>query len=224
MGYKFNLESFLKKSPEEQAKIIERETQKVISKLPSLKKNLKMYGETTSELYNLPADQIELEGVTYARAVRSGEISTPSGKKAYHRFVSSLSRFANTNIHELAQQTAQERLDTWLEHIKANGSEEDYQYAVELLNSMTDQEKLTFTLSEYFLDTSNFSSEGYVLGEEEGNQYSVQTLKLELFLKTYQDGRTRNIYNTEFAKDGEDKMRGAYRGHKPSRAIRKKKK
>lgn len=223
MPYKFNLESFLKKSAEEQAKIIERETQKVIGRLPSLKKNLKMYGETTSEMYNLTPEQLQLEGSTYAKAIRSGEMSTPSSKKAYHRFMSSLSRFANMNIHELAQQTASARLDEWLEHIKANGSDEEVEYAQEMLNSMTDEEKLRFTLSEYFLDTNNFSSNGFVLEDEEGNQYSVQTLKLELFLKTYNDGRGRNIYNTEFAKDKQDKMRGAYKGHKPSRAIRRKK-
>ena len=51
MPYKFNLESFLKKSAEEQAKIIERETQKVIGRLPSLKKNLKMRRSNSSLLF-----------------------------------------------------------------------------------------------------------------------------------------------------------------------------
>ena len=63
MPKKFNIKSFLKLSPEEQAKSIERETKQLIQRLPTLKKQLKMYGDTSDELYNLQRDEVELIGL-----------------------------------------------------------------------------------------------------------------------------------------------------------------
>ena len=80
---KRNEVDFFKLSAEEQAKVIERETKKLIARLPSLKKNLKMYGAVSDELYNLTEDEVSTIGTTYAKAVRGGEISTPSSKRAY---------------------------------------------------------------------------------------------------------------------------------------------
>ena len=44
MAKKFSIDAFLKLSPEEQAKSIERETKQLLKRLPTLKKQLKMYG------------------------------------------------------------------------------------------------------------------------------------------------------------------------------------
>ena len=53
MAKEFNINSFLKLSPENQAKEIEKQTKKLVERLPSLKKWLKMYNDTSSEMYNL---------------------------------------------------------------------------------------------------------------------------------------------------------------------------
>lgn len=197
MNKKFNIDTFLKLNPEEQAKSIERETKELIKRLPTLKKQLKMYGETSDELYNLQRDEIELMGSTYAKAVRSGEITTPTAKASYQRFIRNLRKYARTDIGYLARQTASERMDSWLEHIKASSNESDSEYAQELFNSMSDEEKLGFTKSKYFMDSSYM----YMVAEEDGIQYSIQTLKLELYLEEVRGKSTRHIYRNEVKKD-----------------------
>ena len=216
MPKKFDVSSFLKLSPEEQAKSIERETKELIKRLPTLKKQLKMYGEVSDELYNLTQDELDLMGSTYAKAIRSGEITTPSSQRAYQKFISNLRKYARTDISYLAKVTAEQRLDSWKEHIDANASEEEKAYVEKLLNSMTDKQKLGFTRSEYFLDVENWSSDGFVQKTEDG-EFSISTLKLELYLDTYGSGQTKGIYNKDVATDGQDKMRGAYRGRKAKR-------
>lgn len=202
MAKKFDINSFLKLSAEEQAKLIERETKELINRLPTLKKQLKMYGETSDELYNLNRDEVELMGRTYARAVRGGEITTPSSKQAYRNFINNLRKYARTDIGQLARQTADARMDSWLEHVKAGSTDADIEYANELYNSMTDEEKLGFTRSKYFMDSSYM----YMVTEEDNKQYSIQTLKLELYLEEIRGKSTRHIYRTNI-KQSEDALR-----------------
>lgn len=197
MPKKISIDAFLKLSPEEQAKQIERETQKLINRLPALKKQLKMYGETSDELYNLQRDELELIGSTYAKAVRGGEITTPTAKASYNKFIRNLRKYARTDLGELARQTANARMDSWLEHIDASSNEGDSEYAHELFNSMTEEEKLGFTRSKYFMDSSYM----YMITEEDGVQYSIQTLKLELYLEEVRGKTTRHIYRNEVKKD-----------------------
>ena len=85
MAYKVNIDAFLRKSPEEQAKEIEKQTKELLKRLPTLKKQLKMYGDVSSEMYNLTSDEVSLMGSSYASAVRGGEITAPSSKQAYSR-------------------------------------------------------------------------------------------------------------------------------------------
>lgn len=187
---KFNISSFLKMSAEEQAKTIERETKALINRLPTLKKQLKMYGEVSDELYNLSKEELELMGSTYARAVRGGEISTPSSQQAYQQFVISLNKYGTADIQSLALQTAEQRMDSWIKHIEEGSTAGDIKYAKELLSKMTEQEKLDFTKSKYFMDSSYM----YEIVEEDNNEYSIQTLKLELFLEEVRGKSTRHIY------------------------------
>ena len=216
---KFNINSFLNLSPEEQAKAIERQTKELIKRLPELKKQLKMYGEQSSELYNLNKEEVELMGTTYSKAIRGGEISTPSSKKAYSNFIKNLHKYTKRNINQLALETAEERLASWKEHLDANASAEERAYAQELLDSMTPSEKIGFTRSEYFLDVENWNSQGFVQETSQGD-FSMMTLKLELYLqKTRASGmndvsNTRNIYNTDVATDGENKLRAGVKGKK----------
>ena len=221
MADKFNIDAFLKLSAEQQAKKIEEQTKELIRRLPTLKKQLKMYGEVSDELYNLSQEEVELMGTTYARAVRSGDITTPTSKGAYNQFIKNLHKFTRPDIDTLSKIYAERRLESWKETIMKYGSEEEKAYVEKLLNSMTDRQKKAFTLSEYFLDVENWSSEGFVQKTEEG-EFSISTLKLELFLETYQEeGQTEGIYNKHVATDKQDKMRGAYRGRKARKRYKK---
>lgn len=210
---KFNINSFLKLSPEKQAQEIEKQTKELIKRLPTLKKQLKMYGDVSDEMYNLTQEEVSLMGSTYADAVRGGEITTPSSKRAYNSLIKNLRRYTKTSMAQLAMETAEQRMDSWLSHIRQNGSVEEIAYAEQLVASMTPAQKLGFTRSQYFLDVENWSSKGFVVETEQG-MMSMMTLKLELYLQTW-GTQTSNLYNTSVATDGEDKLRGAYRGRKP---------
>lgn len=194
---KFNINSFLKLSPEEQAKQIERDTKALISRLPTLKKQLQMYGEVSDELYNLSQDEIDLMGTTYAKAVRGGQITTPSSQRAYQDFIKNLNKYSQVDLNYLAQQTAKERLDSWLKHIEDASTDGDIAYAKEMLNSMTDEEKLGFTRSKFFMDSSYM----YAVTEEDDVEYSIQTLKLELYLEEVRGKTFKHIYRTNIKGD-----------------------
>ena len=187
------ISSFFNWSSEEQAKYIERETKNLIKRLPKLKANLQMYGEVSDELYNMSADELELIGRTYSRAIRSGEISTPSSKKAYQDFVRKLQRYSRGDIHQLALETAKQRMESWLNNVKANGTTEEIAYAEDLVNSMSDSEIIGFTRSKYFLDTENWGSTDTFNKNTDVGQYSIQVLKLELYLQEH-GHITKNIY------------------------------
>lgn len=200
-GYKKPLSSFFSWSKEEQAEFIERETKNVIKRLPKLKSALQMYGEVSDELYNMSSEELQLIGTTYSRAVRSGEISTPSSKRAYQNFIGKLKKYSRMSIKELAEQTAEMRMQSWLDHVRANGSMEEIAYAEKLVESMTLSEKIGFTRSKYFLDTENWGSEGFVQSTNEG-VYSIQVMKLELYLQ--EKGHvTEDKYHSLFYPKGE---------------------
>ena len=202
MAQKFNINSFLKLSPEKQAQEIEKQTQKLVERLPSLRKWLKMYNDNSSEMYNLKEDEVKLQGTIYARAVRGGSITTPSSKKAYSNFIKNLQKYTRTSISQLAYETARQRMESWLSNIESASTPEDIAYARELYNSMTEEEKLGFTRSQFFMDSSYM----YMVTEEDGKQYSIQTLKLELYLEEVRGHTTRHIYRTK-VKGNEGKLR-----------------
>lgn len=192
---------FFSLSAEEQAKEIERTTKKLLDRLPSLKKNLKMYGEVSDELYNLEPDEVQTIGTTYARAVRGGEISTPSSQRAYRKFINDLRRYTRPSIRDIAVQTANARMDSWLETIKSHGSDAEIEYAEELVNSMSESDKIGFTRSQYFLDTDNWNSQDSFIHKAGDDEYSIMTLKLELYMKS-KGHKSKNLYNQFVASDG----------------------
>lgn len=211
MPKKFNIKTFLELNVEEQAKEIEKQTQELIKRLPRLKKELKMYGEVSSELYNLSEEEVKLMSSTYASAVRGGEITTPTSKRAYQKFISDLRKYSRSDINYISTQTALKRFESWKENIRNNSTQDDIDYMEELTKNMTNSQIRSFTTSEYFLDVNNWSSEDF-LKETDDGLISVSVLKLELFLNTYDKGQTRNLYNKNIATDGKDIMRGAYKG------------
>ena len=93
-------------------------------------------------------------------------------------------------------------MESWLDHINEGSTDADSEYAQELYNSMTEEEKLGFTRSKYFMDSSYM----YMITEEDGKQFSIQTLKLELYLEEVRGKQTRHIYR-EKVKGNEDKLR-----------------
>lgn len=196
MPKKFNISSFLKLSPEQQAREVEKLTKDALTRLPTLKKQLKMYGEVSDELYNLQSDELKLMGTSYAKAVRGGEISTPSSKKAYSKFIKDLHKYARTDIRQLAQETANKRMDSWLDNILASSTDEDKKYAQELFDSLTENEKQGFTRSKFFMDSTYM----YMITIEDGREFSIQTLKLELYLEEVRGRETRHIYRNEVKK------------------------
>lgn len=201
---------FFKLSPEEQAKSIERDTARLLKRLPELKKNLKMYNEVSDELYNLSHEEVETIGSTYARAVRSGEISTSSSKRAYQKFVSDLRKYARPKISDIAREVGRKRFDSWWETIKKHATTEELEYVNYLVMQMTDEMKLGFTRSRYFIDNSNWNSEDtFIMKGLDDGDISIQALELELFLEKHyaNDVTTRSIYNEQVATDGLKKTR-----------------
>ena len=93
-------------------------------------------------------------------------------------------------------------MHSWIDHVNEGSTDADSQYANELLNSMTDEEKMGFTRSKYFMDSSYM----YMVTEEDGKQYSIQTLKLELYLEEVRGKTTQHIYRRT-VKGSEDKLR-----------------
>lgn len=196
----FDINSFLKKSPEEQAKAIERETQRLLNRLPSLKDKLSMYNEVSDEMYNLSPEEVEFQGLRQSQAVRTGEITTPTGKQAYNNFVKNLHKYARRNIHDLAVESAEMRMKSWLDNIKTHASQDEIDYAEELVNSMSENEKIGFTRSKYFLDVGDWNSDNFKQYIEEYD-YSIMTQKLELYLKR-KGHKTGDTYKYQKIKKG----------------------
>lgn len=184
---------FFSLSVEEQAREIEKETKKLLNRLPDLKRNLKMYGEVSDELYNLSEEEVATIGSTYARAVRGGEISTPSSQRAYRQFINNMRKYTRRSIREIAVETAQQRMDNWLETIRSHASEEEIAYAESLVNKMSDSDKIGFTRSQFFLDTEEWGSEQFKEYMDSHN-FSIMTHKLELYLNN-KGYKTKNDYD-----------------------------
>lgn len=205
---KRNEVDFFKLSVEEQAREIERQTKKLVARLPDLKKNLKMYGEVSDELYNLTEDEVSTIGTTYAKAVRGGEISTPSSKRAYQKFINDMRKYTRRSIGEIANEVAEQRFNDWWQTIKDHSSTEELEYCNYLVMQMDDKMKRGFTTSRYFLENQNWNSqESFVKSVTDGD-ISMMTLELELYLeKNHPEVNTRSIYNKEVATDGLMKTR-----------------
>lgn len=207
---KLTFEEFEKFDIEKQAEIIEKQTKELLKKLPSLKKNLSLYDDTTDELYNLTPDELSLYGETYARAIRGGEISTPSSKLGYQRFVKRLLNYNTRSIKELAVEYATRRMDSFMDTIRKNGSLAEIEYAESLYDQMSDEDKVAFTRSKYFLDTDNWGSEQFMQNFQD-SEYSMMTLKLELFMMN-KGHSTENIYNQAYYGSDANTIRPSSRG------------
>ena len=173
---------FFKLSAEEQAREIERQTKKLVARLPDLKKNLKMYGEVSDELYNLDAEEVATIGSTYARAVRGGEISTPSSKRAYQKFINDMRKYTHRSIGDIAKETANKRMESFMEHIrKYSKNPEEVEKAEQLYAMMNDSDKLGFTRSKLFLDVEDWGSDQFQKFIQD-YEYSISFVKWQEYL------------------------------------------
>lgn len=208
----FSINSFMQLSPEKQAQAIERETNKLIARLPSLKKHLKMYNETSDEMYNLSQEEVEFQGIRYAKAVRGGEISTPSSQRAYQNFIKNLYKYTRPNIGDIAKEVGEKRFNSWWDTLKEHATDEDLAYANYLIMQMSEKDKLGFTRSKYFIDNANWNSKDtFEKGFDEG-MISIQTLELELYVqKNCPHITTRNIYNEQISTDKKNIVRRGIR-------------
>lgn len=179
---KRNEVDFFKLSAEEQAKEIERQTKKLVARLPNLKKNLKMYGEVSDELYNLTEDEVSTIGTTYAKAVRGGEISTPSSKRAYQKFINDMRKYTRRNIRDIAVETAEQRMESFMENIRSNSKNPDeIAKAEELYAMMNDSDKLGFTRSKLFLDVGDWGSDQFQKFIQ-NYEYSISFVKFQEYM------------------------------------------
>ena len=207
-------DNFFNYSPEKQAEWIEKQTTKLLKRLDALKENLQLYNDVSDEMYNLSQEEVELQSEVWKRAVRGGEITTPSSKRAYQQFVANTAKFAKMSMIELTRLYASNRIDSFLETIRKNGSIEEYEYAKSLVDSMSEDDKVGFTKSKYFLDVDNWGSEGFTFKGDDGYEYSIMTMKLELYLKT-RGNETSDIYNKTFHSDEDiSTLRPSTRGGK----------
>lgn len=136
-----------------------KHSQKVIERLPTLKKELAVYDDKSNEMYNWDSSTIELFTRTYTTDLTTGNIS--SENNSLMEFVESLSKYGDTGIGELRLLATQQRIESFLESIeKAGGSESELEYVQSLLDAMTDKQKEAFTKSKLFWDSGDYGSEG----------------------------------------------------------------
>lgn len=181
-------------SPKEQKEWVEKETKKVIKRLPTLKKRLTTYDDRSSELYNLTKEEIKLMSKVH--------ISNGIGSAGYEEYVAQLEYYGETKIKELAQSITEQRINSFLENIKQVGGQQEYEYVKDLIDKMSKREKENFVKSKYFFDRGDLNSADFVKFIEE-NDVSVGTAKLESFLNT----KRKEKFDGKYYKQGETRQK-----------------
>lgn len=136
-----------------------KHSQKVIERLPTLKKELAVYDDKSNELYNMDKSSIELFTNTYAIDLTTGDIT--GDNSSLMDFVSQLSKYGDTGIGELRLEATTQRIDSFLDSIvKCGASQDEIDYVKDLLSQMSDKQKEAFTKSKLFWDSGDYGSEG----------------------------------------------------------------
>lgn len=167
------IKAFKEFTPEKQIEWVEKQTEKVIKRLPTLREELKMYDDKSDELYTMQGEEIELIKNVYSQK--------GFGSKQAESFISELKTYGDKDIRSLVKTATTNRIESFLENIKRVGGEKEYIYAKELLDSLTSREKTMFTKSKYFFDNGNLASENFVKFLNE-NGVTVGIAKLEGFM------------------------------------------
>ena len=136
-----------------------KHSQKVIERLPELKRELTVYDDKSNELYNMDKASIELFTNTYAIDLTTGDIT--SDNTSLTEFVEQLSKYGDTGIGELRLQATNQRIESFMESLSRTGaSEDEIEYVQSLLDEMSDKQKEAFTKSKLFWDSGEYGSEG----------------------------------------------------------------
>ena len=136
-----------------------KHAKKVIERLPTLKRELAVYDDKSSEMYNMEKSSIELFTNTYASQLTTGDID--SDNTELMDFVSQLSKYGDSGIGELRLMATEQRIDSFLQSLKDCGaSSEEIEYVKDLLSKMSDKQKEAFTKSKLFWDSGEYGSEG----------------------------------------------------------------
>ena len=136
-----------------------KQSQKVIQRLPELKKELAVYDDKSNEMYNMDKSSIELFTNTYAVDLTTGDIT--SDNQSLIEFANQLSKYGDKGIGELRLEATENRIESFLDSItKSGGSESELKYVQSLLDQMSDREKEAFTKSKLFWDSGEYGSEG----------------------------------------------------------------
>lgn len=144
---------------EKQIQWLVEHSQKVIERLPQLKKELAVYDDKSNEMYNWSKENVEVFTKSYTLDLATGTIK--GDNQELNDFVSQLSKYGDKGIGELRLQATQERIESFKQSIiDSGGSEDELNYVQSLLDKMSDREKEAFTKSKLFWDSGVPNSEG----------------------------------------------------------------
>ena len=185
----YSFEDFTKLNKRNKSKWINQQTRKIIKKLPTLKKYLTMYDDRSGELYTLSKEEIRLFSKVTRSDLEYQRINAP--------YIEDLIRYGNTSATQLLKVATEERIKSFLDNIEKVGGTEEKEYAKQLLDKLSDNQKAIFTKSKYFFDNGNNNSEEFV---KFYNEYgiSVGIAKLEAFLVS----RRIKVNNAKFYEKG----------------------
>lgn len=188
---------------EQQIKWLEKQTEKVINRLPSLKENLVVYDDRSNDLYNKDVANIQLLTKIYTSQIKAGKIGNADINQPFQKYVSQLEQYGNKELSTLVWESTEKRIESFKEHIADMSGEEsdDLAYAEELLSKLTPAQLNGFTRSKFFFDKGGPSCTTLV---EFQNEYgvSVATAKLETYCekngiatdrKYFIEGETRKV-------------------------------
>lgn len=192
-GVKFKLLTL-----QEQMEWVEKQTKKVLARLPTLKKSLRVFDDRSSDIYNLTAEEIKLSSKVYSTQISEGTYG-----EGIENYIEQLQMYGSSKMSSLVKISREKRIASFLENIKSVGGEEEYKYAKKLLNSLTKAEQNEFVKSKYFFDTGNLSSDDFVKFINDFD-VSVGTAKLESFMASI--GKL-NKENARYFKKGETRIK-----------------
>ena len=185
----YSFEDFTRLNKRDKSKWINQQTRKIIKKLPTLKKYLTMYDDRSGELYTLSKEEIRLFSKVTRSDLEYQRINAP--------YIEDLIRYGNTSATQLLKVATEERIKSFLDNIEKVGGAEEKEYAKQLLDKLSDNQKAIFTKSKYFFDNGNNNSEDFVKFYNE-HGVSVGIAKLEAFLVS----RKIKINNAKFYEKG----------------------
>ena len=186
----YSFEEFTKLNKRNKIKWINQQTKKVIKKLPTLKKYLTMYDDMSGEFYTLSKEGIQL----FSKLTRT-DLTYYNRINTTH--IKNLIKYGNTSATQLLKVATEERIKSFLDNIEKVGGVEEKEYAEQLLDKLSDNQKAIFTKSKYFFDNGNNNSEDFVKFLNE-NGVSVGIAKLEAFLVS----RRIKVNNAKFYEKG----------------------